>query len=277
MGEDTILNFSLIAEVERRLRADLLKFTKDTDPLKEVQWIREYKGMRISARASPNATKNENSSAENFLDPEFHISNLHVRDSKSELARIQFDIYSKFENLYDEFEDDFSTASIDDRFTLASIPWKEIEPLIKLYLERYQKSHKTKKFLKNLLVEIGSSDLLSDEWNVGLFQPKEGDIQDEFTLSELGFKTPKENLIKVPKQASKIDYKPGQTSRELPLLCIYLENPNQTQSGIPIYDNNGQPIVMLSFYLPEKALSPTFVEWARPGAQDKNESSEEEE
>jgi hypothetical protein len=277
MGEDTILNFSLIAEVERRLRADLLKFTKDTDPLKEVQWIREYKGMRISARASPNATKNKNASAENFLDPEFHISNLHVRDDKSELARIQFEIYSKFENLYDEFEDDFFPPSLDDRFTLASISWKEIEPLIRLYLEKYQKSHKSKKFLKKLLIEIQSSDLLSEEWNVGLFQPKEGTTQDEFTLSELGFKTPKENLIKIPKHASKIDYNPGQTSRELPLMCIYLENPNQTQSGIPIYDNNDQPIVMLSFYLPEKALSPVFIEWSRPGAPDKNESAEEEE
>jgi len=277
MGEDTILNFSLIAEVERRLRADLLTFTKDTNPLKEIQWIREYKGMRISARASPNATKNENASSENFLDPEFHISNLHVRTSKSELARIQFEIYSKFEYLYDEFEDDFSTASLDERFTLAGIPWKKIEPLIQLYLEKYQESHKSKKFLKDLLIEIKSSDLLSDEWNVGLFQPKEGDGHDEFILSELGFKTPKENLIKIPKQTSKIDYKPGQTSRELPLMCIYLENPNQTQSGIPIYDNNDQPIVMLSFYLPEKALSPVFIEWSRPGAPDKNESPEEEE
>ncbi|MDA0648506.1 MAG: hypothetical protein O2786_04245, partial [archaeon] len=139
------------------------------------------------------------------------------------------------------------------------------------------KSHKSKKFLKNLLVEIESSDPLSDEWNVGLFQPKEGDIQDQFTLSELGFKTPKGNLIKIPKQASKIDYKPSQTSRELPLVCIYLENPKQTQSGIPIYDDNNQPIVMLSFYLPEKALSPVFIEWSRPGAPDKNESAEEEE
>jgi hypothetical protein len=276
MGEDTILNFSLIAEVERRLRADLLKFTKDTDPLKEVQWIREYKGMRISARASPNATKSENPSAETFLEPEFHISNLHVRTSKSELTKIQFDIYSKFEYLHDEFEDDFSTSSLDDRFTIASISWQKIEPLIKFYLEKYQNSHKSKKFLKNLLVEIESSNQLSDEWNVGLFQPKVGEIQDEFTLSELGYKTPKENLIKIPKQVLKIDYKPGQTSREIPFVCIYLENPNQTQSGIPIYENNGQPIVMLSFYLPEKALSPTFVEWARPGAQDNNKSSEEE-
>ena len=277
MGEDTILNFSLIAEVERRLRADLLKFTKDTDPLKEVQWIREYKGMRISARASPNATPNENSSAKKLLDPEFHISNLHVRTHKPELKTIQFGIYTKFETLHDDFEDEFSTSTLDDRFTFARIPWKEIEPLIKFYLEKYQKSHKSKKFLKNLLVEIGSSDLLSDEWNVGLFQPKEGDIQDQFTLSELGFKTPEENLIKIPKQASKIDYKPGQTSRELPLVCVYLENPSQTQSGIPIYDNNGEPIVMLSFYLPEKALGKTFEEWARPGAPDKNESAEEEE
>jgi hypothetical protein len=233
--------------------------------------------MRISARASPNATKNKNASAENFLDPEFHISDLHVRDSKSELARIQFEIYSKFENLYDEFEDEFSTVSLDERFMLTGIPWKKIEPLIQLYLEKYQKSHKSKKFLKDLLIEIKSSDLLSDEWNVGLFQPKEGITQDEFTLSELGFKTPKENLIEIPKQASKIDYKSGQTSRELPLMCIYLENPDQTQSGIPIYDNNDQPIVMLSFYLPEKALSPVFIEWARPGAPDKNESAEEEE
>lgn len=266
MGSDTILYFQLIADVESRLRAGLLQFTKDTDPLAVVQWIREYKGMRISARASPDVEPNPNPSDEKFLDAEFHIKHLHERDDTNDLKKIQFSLYEKTDDIYDLYDDDFEASQINNEYQIVESEWAQIKGLIELYETSYKKNNLSKRFLRNLLVEVGESEDLSDRWNIAIYRPSMGEEYDQkFILSNLGYKVPPENHLKIPKNADKIDYPIGINEREYPLLVIYLENPKQKTSGVPIYFDNGYPIVMLSFYLPEGKISRKFLEFARPG------------
>ncbi len=265
MGSDTILYFNLIAEVESRLRAGLLQYTKDTDPLAVVQWIREYKGMRISARAE--VVESPNPSDEKFLDAEFHIKHLHERDDTNDLKKIQFSLYEKTDDIYDLYEDDFEASKINNEYQIVEGEWAQIKGLIELYEASYKKNIASKRFLRNLLVEVGESEDLSDRWNIAIYRPSTGEEYDQkFILSNLGYKDPPENLLKIPKNAEKVDYPPGINEREYPLLVIYLENPKQKTSGVPIYFDNGYPIVMLSFYLPEGKISRKFLEYGRPGA-----------
>ena len=120
MSEESILHFTLIAKVERRLRKDLLSFNKTTNPLEEVQWIREYKGMRISARASPNAYENSNPSDVSFNDPENHTAHLHSTGDPTEEKNLQFNIFEAFEDMYIQHEDETVRSSVNPDFLL----WK---------------------------------------------------------------------------------------------------------------------------------------------------------
>ena len=109
-----------------------------------------------------------------------------------------------------------------------------------------------------------------------MFKPKSGTMFGDYMMSELGMKTPKEILLRHPVNADKLDFEPGITARERPLIVIYLENSSQEIHGIPIYFDHGYPTVMLSFYLPEEGLSPSFVEFCRPGASTIERGDEEE-
>lgn len=276
MSEESILHFTLIAKVERRLRQDLLLFDKTTNPLEEVQWIREYKGMRISARASPNAYENSNPSEVSFIDPENHIAHLHLTGDQNEEKNIQFNIVDAFENMYFQHEDETVESSVNSDFLLWEAEYSEIKEFVVIYKNGYTYANPSRKFLQNLLIEFESNTEISSTWNVALFNPKTGTMFGDFMMSELGMKTSTEILLNHPVNADKVDFDPGITARERPLLVIYLENSSQEIHGIPIYLNNGYPTVMLSFYLPEEGLSPSFVEFCRPGASTIERGDEEE-
>ena len=266
MSEESILHFSLIAKVERRLRKDLLLFDKTTNPLDEVQWIREYKGMRISARASPNAYENSNPSDVSFIEPEFHTAHLHSTNDPQEEEDVQFQILEAFEDLYIQFEDEVVRSSINSDFVLWQADYADIRELVETYMNGYTYPNPTRKYLQKLLIEFDSNTEISSTWNIGLYSPPTGTTHNGFTMSELGIRTPKEILLNHPINADKIDFEPGITLREHPLLVIYLENSAQEIHGIPVYLNHGYPSVMMSVYLPETGLSPSFVEFCRPGA-----------
>jgi len=276
MSEESILHFSLIAKVERRLRRDLLLFDKTTNPLEEVQWIREYKGMRISARASPNAYENSNPSDASFIDPENHIAHLHSTGDSIEEKNIQFNIFEAFENMYIQHEDETVRSSVNPDFFIWEADYSELREFIVNYKNGYTYANSTRKYLRNLLIEFESNTEISSTWSVALFSPKSGNTYEDFVMSELGMKTPKEILLNHPINADKVDFEPGLTTREKPLLVIYLENSSQEIHGIPIYLDNGYPTVMMSFYLPEEGLSPSFVEFCRPSASTIQRGDEEE-
>ena len=266
MSEESILHFSLIAKVERRLRKDLLLFDKTTNPLDEVQWIREYKGMRISARASPNAHENSNPSDVSFIDPEFHTGHLHSASDTQTEEDVQFQILEAFEDLYIQSEDEVVRSSVNSDFVLWTADYSDIRELVETYMNGYTHPNPTRKYLQKLLIEFDSNPEIPSTWNVGLYSPTTGTTHNGFMMSELGIKTPKEIHLNHPTNADKIDFEPGITAREHPLLVIYLENSAQEVHGIPVYLNHGYPSVMMSFYLPEAGLSPSFVEFCRPGA-----------
>ena len=276
MSEESILHFTLIAKVERRLRKDLLLFNKTTNPLEEVQWIREYKGMRISARASPNAYENSNPSDVSFIDPENHTAHLHSTGDPSEERNIQFNIFEAFEDMYIQHEDETVQSSLNPDFLLWEADYSELKQFVEIYKDGYTYANSTRTYLQNLLIEFESNSEISSTWSVALFNPKSGTMFGDFMMSELGMKTPKEILLSHPVNADKVDFESGITARERPLLVIYLENSSQDIHGIPIYLDNGYPTVMLSFYLPEEGLSPSFVEFCRPGASTIQRGDEEE-
>ena len=232
--------------------------------------------MRISARASPNAYENSNPSDASFINPENHIAHLHSTGDSTEEKNIQFNILEAFENMYIQHEDETVRSSVNPDFLIWEADYLELKEFVDIYQNAYGHANPTRKFLRNLLIEFESNTEISSTWSVALFSPKSGPTYGDFVMSELGMKTPSEILLNHPVNADKVDFEPGHSIREKPLLVIYLENSSQEIHGIPIYLDNGYPTVMLSFYLPEEGLSPSFVEFCRPGASTIQRGDEEE-
>jgi hypothetical protein len=48
------------------------------------------------------------------------------------------------------------------------------------------------------------------------------------------------------------------------MMCIFVEDPSLNIAGIPTYNNNSIPIVIIGFFIPNSSLPPAFIEIARP-------------
>jgi len=264
MNLNTIGHFQLITEVERRLRTDLRKFTKETNPMDEVQWIREYNGMAITGRAPKNLT--ENPSTSKVISPEFMLDQLPENYSFTDSKGIQDSIYDAFEDLEFLHSGEFVQAPSDSEFEIAPTSFEYIESFLKRYQDAYEKSCDCKKYLTQLLAEVSESESLS-EWNLVIHQSTHGRELSSHKLSTLGFKTGLFNHLRCPKTLPKIDFSPGITFREKPMLCIFLEDPNHKIAGHNVYSDNDIPIVMIGFYLPPESISAQFIEMARPGVE----------
>ena len=270
MCDDTICHFSLIADVERRLRTDLEKFTKDTDPMKQYQWIREYKGMRISPRASPNASENSNPSSDTYLEPEYHLEDVHERLVNGDLAGIQFQIFDKFRQIVEWHQPKTVLSEMDKQFKIFPASWKEfVRDFLDYYNQSYEQTVPSKRFLQRLMKESEDNEVISSDWNIAIFVGNTDIVYEGFTLSSLGKRlssSPRSVHIPQPMNSHKADFYHGQIERDSPLLVVFIENSSKTDvGGVPVYHDNEIPTLMLSIYLPEKGLSPTFVEYARPG------------
>lgn len=274
MSVESIQNFTLIREVEIRLRTDLRKFTKDTNPLREIQWIREYNGMRISARASPNTiTRTSN---QTVLQCEFQIKHLPNQEEQSELKRAQHNLYTQVELLWDKFGDDAVASLFHEDFKIMKISWVEVRHFVETYASSLKSTTTSTRYLSKLLKECDVKPELSSEWTLAVFFPNSGKASDDeiFQLSTLGFRHENEIHLKIPDQAAIADFSPSQLKRQQPMLCLFIEDPALKQAGgLSVYEDNGVPIILPSFFLPEHHLSPTFIDFARPGAET---SSEEE-
>jgi len=242
--------------------------------------------MRISARIPPNSTESKNSN-EKYLQAEYCIEHLPSAINDKENKKIQFDLYSAVENLDDglEFENKFIVPANGEQFKFAPITWDVLEPFVNQYFNAYKSSNASKKYLAKLLTEIKTNKKLQETWNLGIHTPVTGKGfgnkdefgKEQFLLSELGLKVASRNILKLPNSVSIFDIPDGETEREVPLLCIFLENPDQKMAGsIEVYRKSDFPVIMLAFYLPEKSISPAFVQKARPGWEDGISGGEEE-
>ena len=262
MNTDTIEHFLLITEVERKLRADLLKFTKDTDPLEEVQWIREYNGMAITGRAPKNLT--ENPSKSKVISPEFMLDQLPENYSATDSKTTQETIFDAFEYLELIHSGDFVQAH--SEFEIAPTSIEFIQSFLDTYRSAYEKSCDCKKYLDQLLVEISESESLS-EWNLVIHEATHGRKLSGHKVSTLGFKKELINHIRYPNITPRVDFASGVNFREKPMLCIFLEDPSHNIAGHNVYNDNDIPIVMIGFFLPPKSISAAFIEMARPGVE----------
>jgi hypothetical protein len=265
MDTDTIEHYRFITEVERRLRVDLKQFTRDTNPLEEVQWIREYHGMSISGKLPWNLTQHPSSTKS--LDPEMVLEQLPENFTKKGDKETQEEILEALQELLFFHDGDFKKGK--EEFEVAHTSYEMVDDFVRIYSESFQKKCESKEYLKRLLLEISESDELSGDWNLVVYNPSGGTEYPDlpFRLSRMGLKKGDSNLIKVPEQTGSSDLPPGSTTREKPMLCIFLEDPGQSFAGIPVYKDNGIPIVIIGFYLPLDSLSPAFIEMARPGVE----------
>jgi len=262
MNEETVGHFQLITEVERRLRTDLRKFTKDTNPLDEVQWIREYKGLSISGRLPNNLT--ENPSESKSIAPEFMLSHLPENYTKKLPKDVQEKVFDAFEEL--EFTYSGEGNTVHDEFEIFNADITSIKPFLQSYFDTYGKSCESQKYLRQLLIEIEESESFGD-WNLVIHRSPSGRDLRGHNVSQFGFKNKNNNILRYPKILPTVDFEPGQISRQKPMLCIFLEDPSHNIAGIPIYENNDIPVVMIGLFLPPNSISAAFIEIARPGVE----------
>tara|TARA_B100001250_G_scaffold399828_1_gene409641 strand:+ start:1986 stop:4421 length:2436 start_codon:yes stop_codon:yes gene_type:complete len=265
MNSDTIQHYHFITEVERRLRVDLKQFTKETNPLDEVQWIREYHGMCISGKLPSNLT--EHPSSLKAISPEIVLQHLPENFSKNDVQETQSRIIEAFDDLMTFHTGDFVPGVGD--FEVAKTSLIFIEGFIQTYADSYQIKCDSKKYIERLIAEISESEELSGDWNLVIHNPPSGKKTPDsgIRLSRLGFNMGDSNFIKIPDRTPRADISPGSTVRNKPMLCIFLEDPGLSFAGIPVYNDNGIPIVFIGFYLPPEVLSPAFIDMARPGTE----------
>jgi len=261
MNKETVVHFQLITEVERRLRTDLRKFTKKTNPLDEIQWIREYKGLSISGRLPKNLTTNPSESKS--ISPEFMLEqlpeNFPKKPSKT-VQKIVFEAFSDLESTYAGEE-----RRVHGEFDLYDAQWGFIKPFFEAYLEVYGKPCESKKYLEHLLIEIEESESFAD-WNLVINRSPSGRSLLGCKVSDLGFTQKKNTILRYPKVLPIVDFETGQTSRQKPMLSIFLEDPSHSIVGNPVYEDNEIPIVMIGFFLPPQSISAAFIEMPRPAA-----------
>jgi len=261
MNKETVVHFQLITEVERRLRTDLRKFTKETNPLDEIQWIREYKGLSISGRLPKNLTTNP--SASKSIAPEFMLEQLPEKFTKKSAKKVQAAVFEAFTDIEDAYLGE--GRRVHGEFDIFSAQWEFIKPFLEAYLYAYGKPCESKKYLEHLLIEIEESESFAD-WNLVIHRSPSGRSLQSWNVSSFGFNQKKNTILRHPKVLPTVDFEAVQTSRQKPMLCIFLEDPSHSIAGIPIYDDNDIPIVMIGFFLPPQSISAAFIEMSRPGA-----------
>jgi len=262
MTSDSIQHYQFITEVERRLRIDLKRFTKHTNPLDEIQWIRQYHGMSISGKLPNNLTQKPSSSS--TILSEFILDELPDKYSNLDSKLIQSKIFQKFKDLILFHDGEFSPGR--GGFDVAKTTFNRIEELIHLYLNEYGKNPNSKKYLESLLNIIHEEEDLNGQWNLSIYRPDDGPTHPEynFKLSQLGFKVGGKNHISAPELTAVSDLQPGTTHRINPMMCIFVEDPSLNIAGIPTYNDNSIPIVIIGFFIPHSSLPPAYIEIARP-------------
>jgi hypothetical protein len=261
MNKETVVHFQLITEVERRLRTDLRKFTKKTNPLDEIQWIREYKGLSISGRLPKNLTTNPSESKS--IAPEFMLEQLPENFTKKPAKTVQKTVFEAFLDIESTYAGE--ERRVHGEFDLYDAQWGFIKPFFEAYLAVYGKPCESKKYLEHLLIEIEESESFAD-WNLVIHRNPSGRSLQGWNVSNLGFTQKKNTILRYPKVLPIVDFETGQTSRQKPMLCIFLEDPSHSIVGNPVYEDNEIPIVMIGFFLPPQSISAAFIEMARPGA-----------
>lgn len=260
MNEETVGHFQLITEVERRLRTDLRKLTKYTNPLDEVQWIREYKGLSISGRLPKDLVPNPSESKS--IPPELMLTHLPENFTNKNQEETQRDVFEAFEELEITFSGEGKI--VHGEFDLFNADLAFIKPFLQSYFNAYGKSCESQKYLRQLLIEIEESESFGD-WNLVIHKCSTGREIRGQKVSKLGFKNKGINILRYPKILPTVDFEHGNVSRQKPMLCIFLEDPSHNISGIPVYADNNIPVVMIGFFLPPNSISAAFIEMARPG------------
>ena len=263
MNEDTIQHYQFITEVERRLRIDLKKFTKHTNPLDEIQWIRQYHGMSISGKLPDNLTQNPSSNL--AILSEFILDELPDNFSNEESNIIQRRIFEAFEELRFFHGGEFRQGQ--GEFEVADTSYSRIRDFIQTYADQYGKKPESKKHIDSLIQEISENEELQGQWSLSIHSPGVGVSHPEcdLNMSQLGFKRGNKNFISQPETTAVSDLPIGTSTRVRPMLCIFVEDPSVNIAGIPTYNNNAIPIIIIGFFIPPESLPAAFIEIARPG------------
>ena len=220
--------------------------------------------MSISGKLPDNLTQNPSSNP--AIDSEKILDELPDKFSNDDPGVIQSTIFVAFDNLMTFHYGEFSDGQ--GEFRVADTSFERIEEFITTYTSQYQRNSDSKKYLESLIGEISENDELRQQWSLSIHNPAEGRDHSncDFKLSQFGFTgRGGKNFITLPESTGVVDLPPGSTTRERPMLCIFLEDPSKNFAGIPIYNDNGIPIVIIGFYLPPGSLPSAYIDTARPG------------
>ena len=250
MPQDTIEHYSHITEVEIRLRDDLYELGPYANPLDELHWIREYNGMIISGKV-PDSVRRRTSGG-GLVPSDYYTMNLAEEYAPHASNQIQ---QNRIDSLIDlELEFDSAPTAAEGYDVFRDVTAFAISDFLLQYASNYPENSEQ---VTQLELIIDSCNTHFDtSWNVSVCQNR----QSRFGYRNNG----RLHLRQGRRRLSLIDLEDGRMNRESPMLLIHSEDPLTQNAGIPVYSNNGIPIVHIAVFLPDDMAPAEFYEVSRP-------------
>ena len=233
-------NFEKIARVELELRTKLEAFTTQTDPLKEIIWIRKYKGMDPTGRLPPNIQRRIeggiSSQYWSLTPPELNSLNQGIANEKS------FENFIKLVNKYDANSELIMPPKGEKNFKIIyGVETENVELFLEGYLASYgeeYRSNETFAEVKNLLLQLKSKPFSA--WNIAINTPSDRTrkqhngykMVDRFRVTSNELK-----MIHSGSEVFEIELKESEL-RQAPLLIVYLSTPNHTYQKERVYSTD---------------------------------------
>lgn len=250
LPQETIEHYSHITEVEIRLRDDLYEMGPYANPIDELHWIREYNGMLISGKI-PDSVRRR-ASGGGLVPSDYYSMNLAEDFDESNSFALQ---QSRFDCFID-FEMELTTvAETNNGYQI----YRGIDSfVVSNFLIQYTSEYPEHSDQRVQLELISESCELNNEiqWNVCISSNR---------LTRMGYRHNGRLFLRQGRRRmSLLDLDDGRFNREYPMLLIHLEDSSTTNSGIPVYSDNGIPIIHIGIFLPDQMAPSVFYEIARP-------------
>lgn len=242
--------YTLITDVEMRLRNDLIEIGTSSAPLQETHWIREYRGMEVSGRIPDSVRRRSPDST--LLPSVYHTRSL-AEDFLIQTAKeIQEQRFDEYQFLISQLPEDLIEKN---SYSIAKdIDSSIIQNFLFAYLQQYISGSREEQQLYAIVNAI--DEHLDLTWNVAftssLPTSKGARRAGQFYL-RFGSLDP-----------SIIDLDHEWDIRTNPLLMLNVESPDSKIAGVPVYQDNGIPIVVSSIFIPMSMEPSGFEELARP-------------
>ena len=263
--------FQLITIVEKELRAKLESFTKETNPLSEYQWIKEFRGMEISGKL-PEELETRSSPVSTFLSENWtkYIPSSSPRNSPSESVDGAFNGFFSLYNLHIKPRLFMNGSEIKNFEVALGLKGEHIAKFMSEYRSQYDRiTNPTTKLIDSIIDHIDSGSLSALDWNVAIHTPNNSSNYRGFSVSTNTVATGSRFEVVGPPHYNSVDLEIQylKERRDSALLTILLEDPSAKFAGVPHFGEIfSTPVVFFGIFLPHENLDHEYILKARTGA-----------